>query len=362
MKALLKNWLKKTLSLDNEREMVNDPIERLGHVFSVDLSTIQNAFSNSIFSFNSSNGAENSATLVDAINAVSFFFLVNQAAKGVLLDKLQEYGFNIKNIEDTQKLNVDGNCLFIKISRSRCDYTLNVLTNHSELIDYLANTVFEISPPWLYFPESEPYGLNFTQGEEEYWFYMHWQPFWSNLSFIEQYDYLKRNFANNAWFDFITEYELSKKIMFYRTHDEYGEFSNFSAYPIELDGKTWPTSEHYFQAQKFTDEQIIENIRTTLNPMTIAQIGRAKHDSFKSNWDSIKDKVMQKALLAKFTQHPSLANLLLGTQGSELIEHTKNDAYWADGGDGRGRNKLGCFLMDLRKKLQDEIDEETQND
>ena len=40
-------------------------------------------------------------------------------------------------------------------------------------------------------------------------------------------------------------------IHFYSPRDEYGCFSNFFAAPIRLGGKTWPTSEHYFQAQKF---------------------------------------------------------------------------------------------------------------
>jgi predicted NAD-dependent protein-ADP-ribosyltransferase YbiA (DUF1768 family) len=40
-------------------------------------------------------------------------------------------------------------------------------------------------------------------------------------------------------------------IRFYSVGDEYGEFSNFAPYPITLGGKRWPTSEHYFQAQKF---------------------------------------------------------------------------------------------------------------
>jgi predicted NAD-dependent protein-ADP-ribosyltransferase YbiA (DUF1768 family) len=39
-------------------------------------------------------------------------------------------------------------------------------------------------------------------------------------------------------------------IKFYRLNDDYGEFSNFAPFPIQLDGQRWPTSEHYFQAQK----------------------------------------------------------------------------------------------------------------
>lgn len=46
---------------------------------------------------------------------------------------------------------------------------------------------------------------------------------------------------------------MSDVIQFYRTSADFGYFSNFAAYPIELDGQLWPTSEHYFQAQKFLD-------------------------------------------------------------------------------------------------------------
>jgi len=35
-----------------------------------------------------------------------------------------------------------------------------------------------------------------------------------------------------------------------------------------------------------------------------------------------------------------------------LIEHTKNDSYWADGGDGSGKNRLGQLLMELRNQLR----------
>lgn len=63
-------------------------------------------------------------------------------------------------------------------------------------------------------------------------------------------------------------------INFYRVSDEYGCFSNFSPHPIRLDGKTWPTSEHYFKAQKFEEEQHREAIRTTKSAMIAARMGR----------------------------------------------------------------------------------------
>jgi predicted NAD-dependent protein-ADP-ribosyltransferase YbiA (DUF1768 family) len=38
-------------------------------------------------------------------------------------------------------------------------------------------------------------------------------------------------------------------IKFYGRSDEYGCFSNFTHAPFRLNGQTWPTVEHYFQAQ-----------------------------------------------------------------------------------------------------------------
>lgn len=58
------------------------------------------------------------------------------------------------------------------------------------------------------------------------------------------------------------------------------------------------------------------------------------------------------ALKAKFTQHEDLRKLLLKTEDKILIEHTENDSYWGDGGDGSGKNKLGKLLMKLRENLK----------
>ena len=60
---------------------------------------------------------------------------------------------------------------------------------------------------------------------------------------------------------------------------------------------------------------------------------------------------MYEALKAKFTQHEELNELLLATGDKILIEHTENDSYWVDSGDGSGKNRLGKLLMRLRKEL-----------
>lgn len=145
-----------------------------------------------------------------------------------------------------------------------------------------------------------------------------------------------------------------KEIRFYRLNEPYGEFSNFSPHPVEMDGRIWPTSEHYFQAQKFANAEHEEAIRQAKSPMIAARMGRSRERPLRPDWESVKDDVMRQVLYAKFTQHQSLRSLLLHTGDAELIEHTKNDRYWADGGDGTGKNRLGQLLMELRTRLRTE--------
>lgn len=145
-------------------------------------------------------------------------------------------------------------------------------------------------------------------------------------------------------------------IRFYRTGDAYGEFSNFAAFPIELNGRVWPTTEHYFQAQKFTGTAHEEAIRLAPSPMIAARMGRDRKKPLRPDWELVKDAVMREALRAKFEQHPRLKELLLSTGNAVLVEHTRNDRYWADAGDGTGRNMLGLMLMELRSALSERSD------
>jgi ribA/ribD-fused uncharacterized protein len=141
-------------------------------------------------------------------------------------------------------------------------------------------------------------------------------------------------------------------IQFYSVSGEYGCFSNFSPHRITLKGKTWPTSEHYFQAQKFAETPDEEEVRQAESPMVAARMGRSRKRSLRKDWEAIKDSIMYEAVLAKFTQHDDLRQVLLATGDGTIVEHTENDRYWGDGGDGSGRNKLGQILMRVREELR----------
>ena len=141
-------------------------------------------------------------------------------------------------------------------------------------------------------------------------------------------------------------------IYFYRTDDEYGCFSNFSCHPIQLKGKSWPTSEHYFQAQKFAGTPMEEQIRLAESPRQAFRLGRSRTYALRADWEAVKEDVMREAVRAKFTQHAELAEILLSTGDAILAEHTPRDHYWADGGDGNGLNRLGQILMEIRHELR----------
>jgi len=44
----------------------------------------------------------------------------------------------------------------------------------------------------------------------------------------------------------------------------------------------------------------------------------------------------------------------MSTGDAEIIEHTSNDRYLGDGGDGTGGNMLGRLLMEVRAAPRDE--------
>ncbi len=141
-------------------------------------------------------------------------------------------------------------------------------------------------------------------------------------------------------------------IEFYSTTGEHGCFSNFSRHSVFLKGKRWPTTEHYFQAQKFAGTEHEEAVRKCKTPSLAARMGRDRKLPLRRDWESVKDQVMFDALRAKFTQDEELNAVLLGTGDAKLVEHTANDSYWGDGGDGSGKNRLGQLLMRLRDELR----------
>ncbi len=146
---------------------------------------------------------------------------------------------------------------------------------------------------------------------------------------------------------------MTEPILFYEEYLAFGFLSNFASCPILLKGQLWPTTEHYYQAQKYAGTAIEALVRQAPSPLNSKEMTRLAEYPRRADWDAVKDEVMRAALLAKFTQHDHLQAQLFATGDAVLVEHTPNDTYWADGGDGgTGQNKLGKLLMDVRAELR----------
>jgi hypothetical protein len=142
-------------------------------------------------------------------------------------------------------------------------------------------------------------------------------------------------------------------IYFYRERDlPYGCFSNFSQHGFDLDGRWWPTVEHYFQAQKFPGHAQADAVHGVKSPMQAKWLGNDRKAPLRPDWDQVKDDVMRQAVRAKFAAHDGIRAVLLGTGEARIVEDAKNDYYWGIGASGNGKNMLGKILMEIRAKLR----------
>lgn len=140
-------------------------------------------------------------------------------------------------------------------------------------------------------------------------------------------------------------------IRFSRADLNYGFLSNLHEAPFEHGGRTWPSVEHCFQANKFAGTEYERKIRLEKDPVLARELGMRPEQQPGDDWDSNKERVMREALRAKFTHRPELRKKLLATGDNPLIDH-EGDKYWGDNGDGTGRNRMGIILMEVRDELR----------
>ena len=144
-------------------------------------------------------------------------------------------------------------------------------------------------------------------------------------------------------------------VFFYGTGNAYGCFSNFSRHPIEIDGVRWPTTEHYFQGQKFVGTPDEAAIRLAKTPKLAAEMGRERTRPLREDWEQVKDDVMRQAVRQTFRTHADIRQILLETDDEEIVENAPGDYYWGIGKDGSGKNMLGIILMEVRAELLSEL-------
>lgn len=130
----------------------------------------------------------------------------------------------------------------------------------------------------------------------------------------------------------------------------YRFLSNFFPSLITISDKSYATVEHAFQAAKLPDPKHQERVRMAGTPVYAKRLGYTYPR--RDDWDEIKDGVMLELLRLKFQHHPTLAQSLLMTGSSRLVEgNTWGDRYWGVCG-GVGKNRLGELLMQVREEIR----------
>jgi ribA/ribD-fused uncharacterized protein len=147
------------------------------------------------------------------------------------------------------------------------------------------------------------------------------------------------------------------EIRFYRSNEKpFGAFSNLYRRPIVFEETVFPTAEHAYQAGKASKKEVRQWLLSAPTPALVAMAAHGLYTwDVVPNWNQIKLKRMREVLRAKFTQHEDLRRLLLSTGDARLVEAGRVDnavnRFWGEV-NGRGENKLGVFLMELRYELR----------
>lgn len=152
-----------------------------------------------------------------------------------------------------------------------------------------------------------------------------------------------------------------EEIRFYRANEKpYGAFSNLYKRDIEFEGIIYPTAEHAYQAGKARRPAVRDWLMAAPTPSLLAMAAHGLYVwDIAPDWSKTKFDRMKRVLLAKYTQHPDLRSLLLSTGTARLVESATVDnavnRLWGEV-NGKGQNKLGGLLMEVRAVLVAEGD------
>ncbi|MGL4755290.1 MAG: NADAR family protein, partial [Aeromonadaceae bacterium] len=126
---------------------------------------------------------------------------------------------------------------------------------------------------------------------------------------------------------------------------EYRFLSNFWPCNVTLDGATYPSVEHAYQAAKTSSTFERLRVIACATPGDAKRAGRTL--TIRPDWDAIKVSVMRDLVCQKFAD-PQLAALLASTRGRQLVEGNNwGDTFWGVC-RGEGQNNLGKILMSIR--------------
>jgi len=159
---------------------------------------------------------------------------------------------------------------------------------------------------------------------------------------------------------YMNEYVKNNVASFLGTDEEFGGLSNMSGdYPLKINGLSVRSTEHLYQALKFTCHPAIQlEILETPCPLVAKWVAKRKAYKLcvRSDWEEVKLEVMNYCLRAKLITHwVKFGDLLRSTGHRDIVEvSSKGDKFWGTVDDGvvlRGHNHLGRLLTTLRNEF-----------
>lgn len=154
-------------------------------------------------------------------------------------------------------------------------------------------------------------------------------------------------------------------VCFHNPNEENGYLSNWYPSSFMVDNINFSSMEQFMMYRKaicFGDKDIAYQILATDEVSEIKALGRLVADYNENYWNGIRQIVVFKGLLAKFSQNRGLKEQLKATGNSFLAECAVKDRVWGIGlsmedtdrfviDKWKGQNLLGYALMMVRECL-----------
>jgi len=135
---------------------------------------------------------------------------------------------------------------------------------------------------------------------------------------------------------------------------DYRFLSNFWMVPVDVDGVTYPSAEHAYQASKTDSRQHKMQIKACKTPGQAKRLGKTVPLRTGATLPQVKLDAMRRIVLAKFQQNAFIRRALLDTHPQQLQEgNTWGDRFWGIC-RGEGENNLGKILVEVREQLRQE--------
>lgn len=155
-------------------------------------------------------------------------------------------------------------------------------------------------------------------------------------------------------------------VCFHNPDEENGYLSNWYLSDFTINDITFSSMEQYMMYQKaicFKDTDIANKILMTNDVSKIKEFGREVKNYNDNYWNGVRQIIVYKGLLAKFSQNEDLKKKLIKTNNSILAECAVRDRIWGIGlsmtdpkrleiDQWNGQNLLGYALMMVRVNLQ----------